>query len=351
MSKMMPAVVQYSLEKLSVELREVARPPELRDDDVLLRVNGVGVCGSDVHQYHGSQSWSVRTPVILGHEFCGTIAALGKNVKRWKEGDRVVSETAAEIDPDSPMTRIGLYNLDMTRRGFGYDLDGAMAEYVRVPARLLHMIPAGVTDEMAAMTEPCCVAYQATVTNARIRPGDLVVVIGPGPIGLLAAQMARIAGAGKVVLAGITRDKGRMDVGVKAGAATHTADVLKDDVGKLIAELSGDGLGADVIIDAAGASASLKSAIDWVRPAGQICKVGWGPQPFNFSLDPIIRKAVTLQGSFSHTWAIWERVLSLMASGQLNVKPYISKVGTLADWKTCFDGMHEGSMIKAVLKP
>lgn len=345
----MPAVVQYALEKHSVELREVPRPDAPGEGEVLLRVAGVGVCGSDVHQYHGSQSWSVRPPVILGHEFCGVVAATGKGVRGFKEGDRVVSETAAHIDPDSPMTRAGLYNLDPGRRGFGYDIDGAMAEYVRVPARLLHHVPGAVPDEHAAMTEPCCVAYSAAVVNARIRPGDLVVVIGPGPIGLLCAQMARICGAGKVLLVGVTRDRARLDAGLRAGA-THAADVSREDVGALVAEL-GDGLGADVVIDAAGASASLRAALEWVRPAGQISKVGWGPQPLDFSLDPLVRKGVTLQGSFSHNWPIWERVLSLLASGQLDVRPYLTRVAGLADWRTCFDGMHEGSVIKAVLKP
>jgi len=347
MSKM-PAVVQFSLAKNSVELREVP-VPTIGDRDVLLRVRGVGVCGSDVHQWHGSQSWSVRTPVVLGHEFCGVVTAVGKDVTGFAEGDRVVSETAAEIDPDSPMTRQGLYNLDMKRRGFGYDLDGAMAEYVRVPARLLHRVPATVSDEIAAMTEPCCVAYQATVVNARIRPGDLVVVIGPGPIGLLCAHMARLGGAGKVVLVGVTRDRGRLDVGLKFGA-THAADVQKDDVGKLITDL-GDGLGADVIIDAAGASASLRSALEWVRPAGQIAKVGWGPQPLDFSIDLLVRKAVTLQGSFSHNWPVWERVLHMLGSGQLDPRPLLTRVARLPDWRPCFEGMHEGGIIKAVLTP
>ena len=106
-----------------------------------------------------------------------------------------------------------------------------------------------------------------------------------------------------------------------------------------------------VVIDAAGVSASLKSALDWVRPAGQVCKVGWGPQPMNFSMDPLVRKAVTLQGSFSHNHPVWERVLSMFGSGQLDPRPYLSKVSKLEDWKDCFDGMHEGRYIKAVLTP
>ena len=348
MASTMPAVVQFEMKKGAVDLREMPMP-EIGENEVLLRVRGVGVCGSDVHQYHNTQSWSVRVPVILGHEFCGEIAALGKAVKGYSEGDRVASETAADINPDSPMTRRGMYNLDPARRGFGYDLHGAMAEYVNVPARLLHRIPKNVPMEVAAMTEPCCVAFQATVVNSRIKPGDIVIVIGPGPIGLLCATMARLSGAGAVILAGITRDQGRMEIGLKAGA-THAVDVLTQDMAKILAGL-GDGLGADVIIDAAGASSSLKSALDWVRPAGQVTKVGWGPQPMNFSMDPLVKKAVTLQGSFSHTWAVWERVLEMLGSGQLDPRPYLSKVAKIQDWKPCFDGMHDGALIKAVLTP
>lgn len=348
MPSKMSAVVQYETKKGAVEIREMP-VPEPGEGEALLRVGGVGVCGSDVHQYHNTQSWKVNVPVILGHEFCGQVAGLGPGAKGFSEGDWVVSETAAEIDSGCPLSRIGMYNLDPSRRGFGAGINGAMAEYVRVPVRCLHRIPKGVTPEVAAMTEPCCVSYQAVVVNSHVKPGDLVVVIGPGPIGLLCAQMARINGAGKVILAGVTKDRGRMDVGLKTGA-THAVDVTKDDVGRMVRDL-GDGLGADLVVDAAGVSASLKSALDWVRPAGRITKVGWGPQPLNFSMDPLVQKAITLQGSFSHTWAVWERALQLLASGQLDVKPLISRVSPLKEWQPCFDGMHEGSYLKAVLKP
>jgi alcohol dehydrogenase/L-iditol 2-dehydrogenase len=198
------------------------------------------------------------------------------------------------------------------------------------------------------MTEPCCVAYQATVVNARVRPGDVVIVIGPGPIGLLCATMARLSGAGHVVLAGMPRDKGRMATGLRAGA-THAAET-PEDVARLLAAL-GDGLGADVVIDAAGVSATLKSALTWVRPGGHIAKVGWGPQPLNFSLDPLVKKAVTLSGSFSHTWAVWERVLAMLGTGQLDPRPYLSSVAPLTDWKSSFEGMYAGELIKPVLVP
>lgn len=348
MASKMPAVVQFELRSGAVELREMP-VPEIGEDEVLMRVRGVGVCGSDVHQYHNTQSWSVRVPVILGHEFCGEIATLGKGVKGFQEGDRVASETAAEIDLGSPLTRQGMYNLDPGRRGFGYEIHGAMAEYVKVPARLLHRIPTNVPFEVAALTEPCCVAFQATVVNARVKPGDVVVVIGPGPIGLLCASMARLSGAGHVVLAGISRDNARMEAGLRAGA-THAVDTQQQELKGVLAAL-GDGLGADVVIDSTGASASLKNALEWVRPAGHITKVGWGPEPMDFSMDALVKKAVTLQGSFSHTWPAWERVLAMMGSGQLDPRPYLSKVSSLDNWKDCFDGMHEARYIKTVLTP
>jgi alcohol dehydrogenase/L-iditol 2-dehydrogenase len=344
----MTAVVQFAMKPGAVELRDMP-VPEIGEGEVLLRVRGVGVCGSDVHQYHNTQSWTVGVPVILGHEFCGEIAAVGKAVRGWKEGDRVASETAAEIDLDCPLTRQGQYNLDPSRLAFGCHHHGAMASYVKVPSRTLHRLPPEVPFDIAAMTEPCCVAYQCTVVNTRIRPGDLVVVLGPGPIGLLCATLAKLSGAGTVVLVGMRRDQARMEIGLKAGA-THAVNLESEDLGKWLAQ-RGDGLGADVVIDSTGASASLKSALEWVRPAGHITKVGWGPQPMNFSMDPLVRKAVTLQGSFSHTWAVWERVLELLASGQLDPRPYLSRVSPLGEWKSSFDGMHEGSLIKAVLTP
>jgi len=337
-----PAVVNFAPEAGSVELREFARP-EPGPEDVILAVEAVGVCGSDLHQWHSTHSWPVNYPVVLGHEFGGVIAATGSAVKAWREGDRVVSETAAVINPDSPLSRAGLYNLDPTRKGFGYGVDGAMTRFVRVPARCLHRVPAGLAMEIAALTEPCCVAYNAVVNNAKILPGDRVIVLGPGPIGILCAAMARLAGA-QVALVGLERDKARLE---KAKACV--CEVIIGDATAWAKER--DGLGADGVIDAAGASAALKVALELVRPNGWISKVGWGPQPLNFSLDPLVQKNITLQGSFSHNWPVWERVLALLGSGQLDVRPVLGGIWGLEAWHEAFDKMHRGEIVKAVLKP
>jgi alcohol dehydrogenase/L-iditol 2-dehydrogenase len=333
--------VNYAPEPGSVEIREFTKPT-IGDEDVLVEVAAVGVCGSDLHQWTASHSWPVNYPVVLGHEFAGVVVETGANVRGWSEGDSVASETAAVIDLDNPMTRQGLYNLDPTRKGFGYGVDGAMTRYARVPARCLHRVPEGLSLEHAALTEPCCVAYNTVVGNSRIRPGDRVLVIGPGTIGILCAAIAKLCG-GDVAVLGLESDTARFEVARQYGCTPLT------DAAPWARQR--DGLGADVVIDAAGVSPTLKLAIDLVRPAGWITKVGWGPQPLDFSIDPLVQKNVTLQGSFSHHWTIWERVLALLASGQLDVKPIVGGIWSLTDWHDAFERMHSGQIVKSLLKP
>jgi alcohol dehydrogenase/L-iditol 2-dehydrogenase len=341
MDKMI-AVVNYAPEKGSVELRELDIPL-IGEDDVLLKVENVGVCGSDLHQWTADHSWHVNYPVVLGHEFGGIIVKSGKNVLSWKEGDRVVSETAAIINPQSPMTKAGLYNLDPDRKGFGYGVNGAMTQFVRVPSRCLHHVPANLSFEQACLTEPCCVAYNAVAVNANIKPGDRVIVLGPGTIGILCAAAAKLCGA-HVAIVGLEADRTRLNIAKKYGCEAIVGDATEW-------AFAADGMGADVIIDAAGISQTLKIALQLVRPKGQIIKVGWGPQPLNFSLDPLVQKNITLQGSFSHNWPIWEKVIGLLSSGLLDVRPIIGGVWTLNDWHTAFEKMHRGELVKSVLKP
>lgn len=336
------AVVNFAPEKGSVEIREISKPT-IGEDDVLLEVANVGVCGSDLHQWTADHSWPVNYPVVLGHEFGGHIVELGSRVNTWKEGDRVVSETAAVIDAANPLSRQGLYNLDPTRKGFGYGVNGAMTRFVRVPARCLHNVPENLPFEQACLTEPCSVAYNAVVVNSRIGPGDRVIVLGPGTIGILCAAMARLCGA-QVAVVGLEADRGRLEI-----ARQYGCDSIIGDATEWANKY--DGLGVDCIIDAAGVSATLKLALKLVRPNGHITKVGWGPKPLNFSLDALVQKNVTLQGSFSHNWPIWEKVLSLLASGSLDVTPIIGGVWKMTEWHQAFEEMHSGNVVKSVLKP
>lgn len=349
MPKQMNAVVHYALKPGAVELREMARPEGPGDGEVMLASQAVGICGSDIHQFHHTQSWEVRVPVVLGHEFCGTVAAVGKQANGFKEGDRVACETAARICGHCVYCRSGEYNLCPERLGFGYGLNGAMAEFVSVPARCLHRLPDAVSFQRAALTEPSCVAYNATCVHTRIQPGASVLVLGPGTVGLLCLMMARISGAGWLGMAGLKKDRARLDLALKLGASCSIDGGERELADKL--QTVGDGLGVDVVIDASGHSAALDFALRSVRPGGQITKVGWGPQPLNFSLDLLVKKAARIQGSFSHNYPIWERVIALLETGQLNPEPLIGRVEPLRNWKVCFDEMASGASVKNVLTP
>jgi L-iditol 2-dehydrogenase len=341
------ALVQYALQPMAVELREVPIP-ECGPSDVLLQVGAASVCGSDVHQAYNTHSWPVTVPVTLGHEFGGTIAAAGRDVQGFREGDRVVSETAAVICGACVLCRTGRYNLCPSRKGFGYGVDGAMADFVRVPARCLHHVPDGLPFELACLTEPHAVAYNAMCVNAEIRPGESVVVFGPGPIGLLCARMAALAGADPLIVAGLSADAERLRVARELGA-THTVDIQTQSLDEVVCELTL--VGADVVCDASGASRPLDAALKVVRPDGQVIKVGWSPDQTPIDLNPLVQKNVRLQGSFSHNYPIWERVLHLLSRGATRAQLIVGLTAPLAGWHDAFEAMHSGRVIKSVLVP
>jgi alcohol dehydrogenase/L-iditol 2-dehydrogenase len=330
-----------------VELLAVPEP-ECGRDQVMVSVEAAGICGSDVHILHGNVSWDMSYPVTLGHEFAGVVIERGEEVRSFAVGDRVVSETAAEVDTGGEWYRTGAYNLDPDRLGFGARANGGMAERVAVPERCLHRLPEAVSFRQGALTEPISVAYQATCVQTEIRPGDAVVVVGSGSIGLLCAWLAARSGAGPVVVVGLPEDAGRTET-IRNLGTIEFADSAAAASNALSLHRR---RGADVVVDAAGASAALSTALDLVRPNGQITKVGWGREPFGGSLDAIVAKQITLRGSFSHTWAVWERVLALLASGAGEIaERIVGWEGPLQDWLTGFTLQSDGTVVKAMLRP
>ncbi|WP_435746177.1 zinc-dependent alcohol dehydrogenase [Microbacterium sp. PMB16] len=342
----MKAIVKFGLNDGDVEVRDVPEP-QLQPGTVLIAARAVGVCGSDIHMWRNGQSWDVALPVILGHETAGVIAAVADDVDGWEVGDRVVCETAASICGVCALCRTGRYNLCPLRQGYGAIRDGAFGELLLAEPRVLHRIPDGVSFAQAAMTEPFAVAYNALVERASVTPGDLVVIQGAGAIGALSLQVARLRGAGTTVVLGTGVDEHRLAKARDLGA-DHTLDITREDPVALLRTL-GDGLGADVVVDATGVSAALRQSLELVRPFGSIAKIGWGPQPLGFSLDPLVAKAATLYGSFSHTWTTWERVLSLFATGALDTDAVLGGIYELEDWERAFEDMESGRNIKSVM--
>lgn len=344
---MQPALVKFGEGDGEVEVQQIAEP-EMRADRVLLRVDAAGVCGSDLHMWRHHHSWNIKMPLVLGHEFCAVIEEVGDEVRGFEPGMRVACETAAEVCGSCAYCLGGKYNMCPQRLGYGATKDGAFTNKVLARPQILHHVPDNVPSTHAALTEPICVAYNAVVEKTLIEPGDVVVIQGPGPIGIMCLQLLRLRGASQIIVLGTNADAKRLVVAKELGA-THTVNIQEEDPVALIQSL-GDGFGADVVVDCTGVSIALKQALEMVRPAGRITKVGWGPQSLDFSLDPLVQKAVTLQGSFSHTFSTWERALRLLASQQINLDPVIGGVYELSQWHDAFTTMQSGDCVKSVLQ-
>ncbi len=344
----MQALVKYDSRPDAVELRDIPEPPDPGPDDVILEVKAAGVCGSDLHMWQENHSWEIRLPLVLGHEFCGLVAAVGNGVTKVKPGDRVACETAAKICKQCSYCLGGAYNLCPERLGYGALADGAFTRFVTARQEILHQIPEGVPFSHAALTEPVCVAYNALVEKTAImKPGDTVVIQGAGTIGIMALLVTRLRGASEIIVLGTDVDDHRLGIAAELGASRTLNIQQEDPVDYVLSR--GDGLGADLVVDCSGVSVALEQAMAMVRPNGLITKIGWGPQPLGFNLDPLVGKAVTLQGSFSHTYNTWERVLGLMGSGQLNLDPVIGGEYPLVDWYSAFEHMEAGRNVKSVL--
>ena len=344
----MIALVKYGQKPDMVELRTVPEP-RVSPGTVILEIKAAGICGWDIEMWRHRMANPVTVPVIQGHEYAGVIVEVGPGVSGWQVGDRVVGETSASVCGSCRWCRSGNYQVCPERKGYGYGVDGAFAKYLAVRQGILHRIPAGLSFEEAALTEPFCVGHHALTDMARIQPGDTVLVIGPGPIGLVSLQMAGLQGAARTILVGRKQDQTRMALARSERWADHVFGGESDPVAAVM-DLTG-GEGVDMVVDAAGNSDAVRMSMECVRRMGHIVKIGWGPKPLEHSLDALLRKSVSIAGTFGHNWGNWEAVLRLMGSGRIRPKSMISAVLPLEQWQEGFEKAESLEAVKVVLHP
>jgi len=217
-----------------------------------------------------------------------------------------------------------------------------------VPVRCLHAIPDSLPFDIACLAEPHSVAYQTMCVNSTVRPGDLVVVLGPGPIGLLCARMAALSGADPLIVTGLTADASRLEAARRLGA-TRIVDLEKENLEAVVRSYRPEG--ADLVCDATGVSQALNDALRVVRPDGQVTKVGWSPDNISIDMNPLVLRNVRLQGSFSHNYPVWERVIHLLDRGLTLPDTIVGLRAPLEGWREAFDAMHDRRVIKSVLLP
>jgi L-iditol 2-dehydrogenase len=323
--------------------------PMINDDEVLVQVKAVGICGSDVHGLDGSTGRRIP-PIIMGHEASGRIITAGKNVTNWKPGDRVTFDSTI-YKLDDWYTLSGHYNLSDNRMVLGvscneFRRDGAFAQYVALPQHILHRIPDNVTFEQAALVEPVAVALHA-INLSGIKLNDTAVVFGAGMIGLFIIQLLKHAGC-TVIAVDILEE--RFEMAKKAGADV-VLNSLTNNVSDEIRKLSRN-RGADVAFEAVGLSATINSAVESLRKGGTLVLVGNLSPSIDFPLQKVVTGEITLKGSCAINGE-YPTVLDLISKGMIDVDSMISNVVPLSEGAKYFNKLYnkEPGLLKVILKP
>ncbi|MEZ0487243.1 galactitol-1-phosphate 5-dehydrogenase [Fibrella aquatica] len=331
------------------ELQDVA-DPKPGPTDVLIRVQAVGICGSDVHGMDGSTGRRLP-PIVMGHEASGIIAEIGDDVREWAVGDRVTFDSTV-YKLDDWYSRRGMYNLSDGREVVGvstpqFHRNGAFAEFVTVPQHILYAIPEGVSFTQAALVEPVAVALHA-LSLTPIQVNDSAVVVGAGMIGLFVIQALKLAGCGQIIA--IDLDDDRLDLAQKLGA-THALRADADNVPGQVQALT-HGRGADVAFEVVGIAPTVQTAISCVRKGATITLVGNLSPTIEIPLQAIVTQQLRLQGSCAINGE-YEAALSLISSGKINVEAILSAEAPLTEGANWFNRLQakEKGLIKVVLKP
>ncbi|OPY76646.1 MAG: Sorbitol dehydrogenase [Syntrophorhabdus sp. PtaU1.Bin058] len=340
----MLAVVK-SRPEVGIEIMEMPEP-EIRKGHVMIEVKACGICGSDLHFYDWAPlaRW-ITLPRILGHEVAGTICEVGEEVEGFAPGDRIVADTWGGCG-SCYFCRLGRFNHCMHQTRLGQHVDGGMAKYVIVPSNSLFKVPEGVDLLEASVIEPLGVVLRA-FERCDMKPGDDIVIMGPGPIGLLGVMLAKHSGAATVIASGLKDDKERLGYATKFGAVTVTVgeENLKDKVLELT-----NGKGADIVMDVSGGQASLADAASIVKRGGQIGVIGLSPEGM-FNPYVIVDKELTIHGSFRRQPSTWFRAIKLVASKVIDTRPIITHVLPLQRAEEGFRTLLRKEGLKVVLVP
>jgi L-iditol 2-dehydrogenase len=333
-----------------IELRDVP-VPKIGDAEVLIEVKAAGICGTDLHIWH--DEFPYWPPVILGHEFAGVVAARGGNIKDWEVGDRVVGEPHTLACGTCWLCRTGRRQLCPAKRSPGWGIDGCFAKWMRYPEpALLHRIPDGLPFEEAALVEPTANVVHDVLERGRVEIADVVAVVGPGPIGLLAAQAAKAGGAATVIVAGTNADEEvRLSIARRLPGIDRVVNVQRDDAAGIVNALSG-GRGADLVVEASGAEAGIGLAVRLVRKYGRIAAIGLtGRERIAFPYDAGMSKAVEFIFNMSTSFTSWDRAIHLLASGKVDVKPLLTHRGGLDRWEEFFNALEQKRGLKGLFLP
>jgi len=306
--------------------------------EVAIEVVGAGVCGTDLHIF--DDEYRTWPPVTMGHELGGVVAELGHGVdERWL-GARVVSETYYATCGGCEWCRDGRANLCPERRSIGSAVDGAFARRVVVPVRNLHRIPDWLDEHAASLAEPLACVCHCLCDPAAVSPGDRVLVTGPGPVGLLAAQVARALG-GDVLVTGLAKDEIRLAAARELGFETADAE---DGPGETAGEFH-------VVVECSGSAGGATTCLERARRGGRYVQIGVFGKPVTVPLDEVFRKELIVTSGFASTARSWRRALAFVEERRIELEPLVSEVVPLDAWERVFEDLRAGRAVKYVFDP
>lgn len=319
--------------------------PEPKEDEVLIQVKSVGICGSDLPIFKGIRE--VNYPLIPGHEFSGVVAKKGDKVKHFQVGEKVIPGLVVHCG-ECIYCRQGLESLCENLWEIGIHRDGAFAEYVIAPEKTLHRMPENMDFNEGASIDPIASAYRP-VKKANIHSDDTVMIFGPGPIGLYALQIVLVEGAKKTIVVGAQGDEDRLKIAKEIGA-DFTINVEKTDPIKTIQELT-NGEMADVVIEATGVPTVVDLCLKCLRKNGKLSLAGIFHQAASIDLGPIVRKEYNIYGSICYTWLDFQASIDLVAMGRVKIKPIISHEFSLKEMEKALNLAFQKKSIKIILHP
>jgi len=345
----MKALMKVAKGPGNIEIRDMEIPQIPNDDWVLIKVKAAGVCGTDLHIWH--DQFPYWPPVVLGHEFSGEIVEAGKNVKNCKVGDKVVAEPHSLACGVCELCRQGKVQICAEKRSPGWGINGAFTDYLVMPSMLLHKIPEGLSYELAALAEPMAITIHQVIERGKIECQDFAVITGAGPIGILAAFVAKSMGAGKVAITGMsTCEYMRFDIAKELGA-DYIINVEKENAVDKIMELT-NGRGADIVIETSGSGSAIAQTVEMVRKCGRICAIGInGRDTVSFPWNKAIYKVLDVVFNMSSSYTAWDRALALISNTLMDLNSLITHKSSIHDWEQVFCDLEEEKGIKALFLP
>lgn len=320
-----------------LQLEEVS-VPEIREDEALVQVKAAGLCGSDIHIVFEGVTPTAFKPITLGHEPAGVVAATGERVEDWEEGDRV-AVTPLLFCSSCRNCIAGYTNICLKRKMVGIQAEGALAEYLAVPAKNLVRLPDSVPFAVGAIiTDAVATPFYALAERATLTAGEIVAVFGTGGLGLHAVQISHLLGAQKIIV--VDPREGQLERAREMGADL-TIDPQETSPVEAIMEAT-DGLGVDVAAEFVGLQETISQCVESVVPGGRVVVVGLGPDPINIVPPTIfVRDQVSLLGSYAFTKRTIERLVQLAAAGRLDLEASITHTFPLSEVNTALEYLHE----------